>query len=77
MLNSFVGGMYTVWQTLADNLIFDGCPYCKDQGYNVNYKTKYNYSYLAKGLKQGKSHFPKGVGGIDSLPIKDNTVLLP
>ncbi len=77
MLNSFVGvECIRCGRPLADNLIFDGCPYCKDQGYNVNYKTKYNYSYLAKRIEAGEKPFSgKGVWRYRQLlPIKDNTV---
>jgi len=64
MLNSYVGvECIRCGRPLADNLIFDGCPYCKDQGYNVNYKTKYNYSKLAKMIEAGEKPFPGKVFG--------------
>ncbi|MDD4569215.1 MAG: pyridoxal-phosphate dependent enzyme [Tepidanaerobacteraceae bacterium] len=77
MLNSFIGvECIRCGRPLADNLIFNGCPHCKDEGYNVNYKTKYNYSKLSKMIKEGEKPFSgKGVWRYRQLlPIKDHTV---
>jgi len=60
---------------LADNLISDGCPYCQKEGYNVNYKTKYDYDELAAMIKANKWPFVgKGVWKYKQLlPVEDNT----
>ena len=61
---------------LADNLIFDGCPHCQKEGYNVNYKTKYDYNDLAGMIKANRWPFAgRGIWKYRQLlPIKDDTV---
>lgn len=62
---------------LANNLIFDGCPYCKEEGYNVNYRTKYDYSKLIKTIEED-NNWPfegKGVWKYRQLlPVKSETL---
>lgn len=60
---------------LGNNLIFDGCPHCQAEGYNVNFKTKYDYAELAAKMEANKLHFEgKGVWKYKQLlPVKDET----
>lgn len=36
---------------LGSNLIFDGCPDCKEQGYAVNYRTTFDYNRLKEDIQ--------------------------